>query len=457
MARQDLTDEAIRPVYPLTGGEQPILLYSGPLSARLVSNHSVQQYDGQGRVLFRLAPEPSVPWEVIAEPIDLPVATDEPIVEELVVPKFSALRFPDPLEKCMITDVPEIGGNYVEFGGGLELTPIGNPDMIYEMRYHLIGFPLRLGTTLVSYPDGCRRPGRISFKPSGWDIDIDTWVDLDRMQRCAPGAIPFRFMRVCRVRKSDESPFSATDGDVKFLQFALASFLSFVTGRLVGIALPVGLDESGAPKYVEWSSTLFDPIIEFKSWYPESIPTCLEGLFDQFVQRVQEPLWQKALPELIRLYVASNALWKDFAVGCTTACAAIESLAWTILVQEQQGMTSKEYDSLEAAERCARLLEWAGIPTAVPRDMKALRVLAEQKSMDASRVIFWIRNRIVHPDKKSELSPSPVREAWKISLWYVELVLLKLLGYSSDVKSRVRSSTGITDLDRVPWAPGESE
>ena len=160
---------------------------------------------------------------------------------------------------------------------------------------------------------------------------------------------------------------------------------------------------------------------------------------------------------MIRQYVASNALWKDYAVGCTIACAAMESLAWTILVQDEQVITAKEYDALRAAGRCAQLLEWAGIPTVVPGDMKALRALAEQKSMDAPSTLFWIRNRISHPDKKSELDPSPVREAWKVSLWYVELVLLKVLGYDSKVKSRVRSSTDITDLDRVPWAPEQAE
>ena len=120
-------------------------------------------------------------------------------------------------------------------------------------------------------------------------------------------------------------------------------------------------------------------------------------------------------------------------------------------------MTAQKYDALKAAGRCVRLLEWAGIPTAVPRDMQALRALADQKPMDASSAIFWIRNRIVHPDKKSELNPDSVREAWKVSLWYVELVLLKLLGFGSEVKSRIRPSTGITDLDRVPWAPEESK
>lgn len=422
-----------------------------------MSSNSVRQYDGQGRVLFRLAPEPSVPWEVIAEPTDLPLVADEAIVEELVNPEFSTLRFPDPLEQQLIPSIPEVGGNYVEFGGGLKLTPLGNPEMISEMRYHLIGFPLRLGTTLVSYPDRSQRLGRVSFRANGWTIDIDTWFDLDRMQRCAPGAIPYRFMRVCRVRRADKSPFSATDSDVKFLYLALASFLSFVTGRLVGIALPVGLDESGRPKYVEWGSTLFDPIAEFKSWYPESTPECLAGLFDRFIQLIQEPLWRRVLPEMIRLYVSSNGMWKDFAVGCTTACAAIESLSWTILVQDEEAVTSEEYDSLEAAARCARLLEWAGVHAEVPSEMKALSALALEKSMDAQSAIFWIRNRIVHSDKKSELSSGPVREAWKVSLWYVELVLLKLLGFSSAIKSRIRSSAGITDLDRVPWVSQEAD
>ena len=251
--------------------------------------------------------------------------------------------------------------------------------------------------------------------------------------------------------------FSAREDDVEFLKRALSSFLSFTTGRLVGIALPVGLDESGTPKYVEWDSTLFEPVEDFKSWYSHRHPASLEPLFQNFVRRLQEPLWGRALLEPIRQYVAANALWKDFAVGTVTACAALESLTWTVLVQEEETMSSAKHRSLQAAGRLRDLLSWAQIPVAVPGAMAALHDLAQSKNMDGPAIVFWIRNRIAHPDREAELNRNEVHDAWTVSLWYLELVLLKILGFSGEYRSRVSGDQNPISLGTVPWKGSESE
>ena len=174
-------EKVIQPVYPLDLDRQPIVLYAGSLTASLKGVNFGQLFDGEGMVLFRLAPEPQMPWTVVAEPVDLPVDVEEELTEGLLPPDFSALPFPDPWADHAIPDLPRQGTNYVQFGGGLRRTEIGEPDMLSELRLSLIGFPLCLGTTDVIYPDCIARPGRISFAVGDWAIDIDIWFDLDRV------------------------------------------------------------------------------------------------------------------------------------------------------------------------------------------------------------------------------------------------------------------------------------
>ncbi len=445
---------AIQPVYPLDIDVSPILLHAGPLSAMLRGKCFEQRFDGEGAILFRLAPEPCVPWKVVAAPSNLPTAVENEIVEDLIVPDFSELSFPDQLVSNVIPEIPRAGVDYVEFGGGLSRTCIGDPDLLSELRFNLVGFPLRVGAKRILYPDGSWRPGRVELGARDWMIEIDAWIDLEKMPYCAPGAVPYKYMRVCRIRKADCSLFSAKQKELENLRIALSSFLSFISGGLVGLALPVGLDKSGVPKYVEWSSTHFDSICRFRSWYSERYPEFLAPLFSQFIQRLEEPLWGSSLLEVIRQYVAAVGLEKDFAVGLLTACAALESLSWAILVQETESISGEEYGALKAAERLEGLLEWAGIPEQVPRSLGELVSLAERKKMNGPWIIFWLRNRIAHADKKSELDADEVCQAWRVSVWYLELLLLRLLGFNSRYRCRITSTRDAIAQDEVPWLNG---
>jgi len=52
--------------------------------------------------------------------------------------------------------------------------------------------------------------------------------------------------------------------------------------------------------FVEWGSTNVDPIAQFESWYDLRFPDCLSPLFERFVERLSETLWQKPLVTAIR-------------------------------------------------------------------------------------------------------------------------------------------------------------
>ena len=451
MDRDATIQRVIEPVYPLDIDVRPILLYSGPLSARLKGENFERLFDGEGTILFRLAPEPVVPWKVVAAPLNLPTDLKNEIIEELIIPEFSELSFSDSPATDLIPDLPRIGSDYVEFGGGLPRTCIGDPDVLTELRCNLVGFPLRIGAKKILYPDDSWRPGRVELYTQDWVVEIDAWIDLEKMPYCASGAVPYRYLRACRIRKADNSHFSARQKDVEYLRIVLSSFLSFVSGGLVGLALPVGFDESGVPKYVEWSSTHYDPVARFRSWYSERFPECLGGLFSTFMKRLEEPLWESCLLETIRQYVAAIGLRKDFAVGLLTACAALESLSWAILVQYKGLISAEQYDDLHAAQRLRQLLDWAGIPDHVPSNLDVLCRLARCKSMNSPRIIFWLRNRIAHADKKSEVVGDEVWEAWNVSLWYLELLLLRLLGFNSRYRNRITSTRDELAQDKVPW------
>ena len=356
-------DKAIEPVYALNPHGGVTLLHDGPMAAKLAGGTKERIYKGQGRVLFQLAPEPAIPWEVIADISDDINEIESPAPMSLVLPDFSDLTFADPVVAEQVPDTPRVGGASIRFWGGLERTHIGDPENISELRYHLIGFPLDIGTHDVIYPNRRQFPGRISLTADNWAIAIDVWPDWPTIERhrLTQGSIPAQLVRMCRIQHDDGSLFAANSVEVESLRLTLVLFLSFVSGRLVGAALPVGLNDNEEKQYVEWSSTLVDPIAQFKSWYPPERPECIRKIFRPFIELSKESSWRLTLITAIRSYTAVNSLWTDFGFGVGIAFVALESLSHKILVVEERELTPRQYKQNSTATNLRGASEISGV------------------------------------------------------------------------------------------------
>ena len=373
---------------------------------------------------------------------------------ELVTPQFTDLTFVDPFAIESIPDISRADGANSRFWGGLERTRIGNPENLTELRFHLIGFPFKRGTHDVLYPNNQSGPCRLRLTAEEWYIDVDVWPDWSMIQKhgLTQGSFPAHLVRMCRIRRRDGSLFSANSAEVESLRFILVLFLSFVSGRSVGAALPVGFDEHGDKQYVEWSSTLVDPIAQFKSWYPPERPEYIHQIFSPFIELAKEPSWHLTLVTLIRSYTAVNSLWADFGFGVGIAFVAFEALSYKILVVEEGELTRKQYKKNSISVNLYLLLKWADIPLTLPAELVALDTAPEDHHGDAPSVLTWIRNRIIHSDNRDDLSRDAVHDAWTLSLWYLELLLLRLLSYEGPYKSRIESHNSPGDYPLVPWA-----
>ena len=80
--------------------------------------------------------------------------------------------------------------------------------------------------------------------------------------------------------------------------------------------------------------------------------------------------------------------------------------------------------NLSAAARIRRLLEWAGVPTAVPpsQDDLAAQARSLQGRRDGPQAVAWVRNRIVHPRPSPEEDPrcrtsSSRPTGWRSGTW----------------------------------------
>ncbi len=61
-----------------------------------------------------------------------------------------------------------------------------------------------------------------------------------------------------------------------------------------------------------------------------------------------------------------------------------------------------------------------------------------------------LRNGLVHPDKKNEPPEGAYYDAWRLSLWYIDMILLRLCGHCGDYGNRFKRRW-VGQVEKVPW------
>ena len=91
------------------------------------------------------------------------------------------------------------------------------------------------------------------------------------------------------------------------------------------------------------------------------------------------------------------------------------------------------------------------IPADLPDRLKALHGRRGKKWSDGPDAVTGVRNALVHPSEKDELPEGAYFEAWQLSMWFLDLVLLRLCGYAGEYANRLALSRWVGQVEPVPW------
>src|SRR5690606_27625821 len=111
--------------------------------------------------------------------------------------------------------------------------------------------------------------------------------------------------------------------------------------------------------------------------------------------------------------------------------------------------------NLSFATRIRAALKHAGIPTEIPAECLALRRYVEGHEVpDGPTAFAECRNRLMHPPKKKRGWPpgDVMKEAWKLGVEYLALLILAALGYTGTYRSQIDYSGWAGSERPVPWA-----
>ena len=248
------------------------------------------------------------------------------------------------------------------------------------------------------------------------------------------------------AKRSDGKSFDGSEA--KRLLEAVEHFLCLVAGLKFKLCCPVGINCHGERMWSRWSSPgRWDS--GRLHWFDYRNPASVEGLFPGFMAKWRTEDWQEGLRESIYWYALSNDSTRGIDAGIIAAQTALERLSFEHCVVERKLVSEEGYKRLRASDLIRMVLSSLGIPLDIPSS--AIEMLEEGKSnrwIDGPHGLVEIRNALVHGGRKrSNWSVECYIEAWKLAVWYVEMVILAVCGYQGSHWNRNNRQ-----FEVVPWA-----
>ena len=425
------SDSLMDPIYTQSNPSEPIRL--GQHAIQLTCNGST--YEDVASVLLRFLPRERIeilcPWE--GKPPMLRLSNNGYSIRLILRDK--GVSF----DVFCVSFGTQSGTVFLPKRSGVIVTP--NSSSIAAVTFHLFNFPDFLD-------------GRVVLRASGWIVTI---AATDRTKELTAGLKAqggYVITHTGQITRDDEATFSSEQVS-EFLN-CLHYFLSFALGRWAGVALPVGFDADGKWVFEEWGLriTADGPWRGGVSWFDEHHSELLPQVFPGFIRLWMNKLWQKALSDALYWYLGAcdHRVGIGVDAGLILAQTALELLAWTYCVRDRKMISEVAFQRrLSAADKFRLLVSSLSIPLEIPTNLSALHERAGKKWVDAMDAITAIRNSLIHPSAHEQLLGFAYFDAWKLSLWYIELVLLRLCGHSGKYANRLHQRwTG--QIESVPWA-----
>jgi hypothetical protein len=322
-----------------------------------------------------------------------------------------------------------------------------------------IGEPNGSSRAVIEDESGVRIGDGGIFEAEGWNVTVDPYKTSEQINSKTSGINilksqgGYAVTHLGKLERLDGETFTANEAR-SFLE-ALSYFLSFVRGLRIEPLLLAGYDASDQRIWEEWALSNSDPWRnDLFTWAWGLRAEDIASAFRGFLSWWQS--WGESAKIVIHWYIASNAQAGAVEGSIVFEQAAFELLSRVFLVEKRSILSSNQFSKLPAAEQLRHLLSQCSIPLEVPSSLTNLSRFSQEENEDGSQLLTKIRNFITHsgnPEKRDRFlrQPESVRiEAYRLGLWYLELILLSLFDYQSCYYNRLRLGN-IGDVEPVPW------
>lgn len=424
------------------------------------SNDSIQLYKGQLEVEHNKV---KVPLNGIIELVwlripqikfsftDLNPKGTKDIQSEVVSLHIPNCIHPVQIRLLEFRQISDEKGYRLEYSGKVE-EPIyfGNRNDLSYVLFQLANFHDTLGNSIGVETEKRRKQwkGRFHLNTDGWKITIDKVENYKELFESLKKTGGYGISHTIKIEKNDRSLFDIKQLDD--LKEDLFYFFSFTRGFWTEPFFEIGYDKKGKKVWENFSLPRTDKWQMVSSWFDFFHPEILNNFWITFRKKLQNQIWEEPLKRAIRLYISANQKAGKEEGSIILAQTAHEMLSWTKFVSEN-GLSQDGFRKLHASDKLKLILSEAKIPFETPSLLKFLTNQA-----DGCKAITEIRNKLVHPEPKhiqalQNIGVSEMQDAYILTMWYLELTLLYLLGYKGKYANRLVYTKWAGQTEDVPW------
>ena len=413
-------------------------------SIRTINDAAVSNVSA--RVILNLSPTPRICIEI--DSVELPPDFDESAEQfDILLDSGATLSVLADLARFERTkDKLLCKGSFTLANGSV--TPFEPGNDLTRVTFGLLNFPAFLGEeyqppkTIEEFEKGYQRRDFVILEASPWVIELRSLKNTRETIKRLRSDGGYGLTHEGSIRRSDGKPFS-TKQIVPLLDL-LRLFLSFARGAYCGLTLVAGYNENGHRVWEKWSTSHASPWSGYRSWFDTEHGLMLTELFPGFWNELMKTPRHHPIRLVLHWYLLSNET-HSLEGGIVLAQAALERLS--------QEMVGKKGKKRKEGVWIADALKTAGIPTQIRSRLRNLkRFMARRNFAHGPHTLVEVRNDLVHSDMKRGISSGRIyAQARELGLWYVELMLLKKLGYAGKYGNRLTQEwRGQVEL--VPWA-----
>lgn len=328
---------------------------------------------------------------------------------------------------------------------------------VSEVRFSVPNMDKIRGSNTYTLTDNnglSQNANRLEFSAGVYKITIDWRQDYEEMRDNLSWKGGYMVLYGGRIARSDGKPLTLEE--VRNDLYSVGRFLSFLNGKRTTPIFLHGVHEGEVlwRDYTEFNVQRETPA---RSWSPKMFNPQIGQLLTNFFEYNKDKDDDYALDVAIHWYTEANT-GAGYLEGSTImAQSALELLYNWILIEKMQLIKGKDAENISAANKIRLLLSQMKIDYMAPASFVFLNGFIEDtpEIADAPEATVYVRNAIVHAQlekrKKLQSIPLPARQqALELTLWYIEMALLFVLGYNAGYVDRRNAQIG-NMLSTVPW------
>jgi hypothetical protein len=322
---------------------------------------------------------------------------------------------------------------------------------MFRVVFHLFNFKEIIGSSRSIGQHGTAPYGieHVNLKTENWAVELQSLPESPEHFKKLKNEGGYAVTHIGGFTRKDGICFSGKEAAQ--MLYLLRFFFSFAKGAWCEPVCAVGFDTSGNRVWESWLSPR-EPFCSPPSWFDQQNCRQVEELFPAFMSRWSDEHWRDAFHEVIYWYLNANDSSRGLDIGIILTQTALERLSFEYAVKDRLLIETAGFKDLRASDKLRLLLSSLDIPIGITGSTPELAKLAKERNwLDAPQAMTEVRNALVHPEHKNRgYSTSILHDAWNLGLWYLELALLRLCGYSGTYCNRL-SARWVGQVEDVPW------